>query len=189
MTTELILPFPTPQWIYEGVVAEDFEDGTGAVFNRTPRQIHANLLALVDFINLMKGSIQVVTENLSSSEASKLLWVDTSAGAKSIVLPSTPAPGQWIFIGDYKGTAKTGNITLTSPQKINGIVAPFVLNQNQQTVLLEYVDEVVGWKQKTGYSNLSDHVADIDPHPQYTTEVEASNIAINNSIVFALALG
>lgn len=38
--------------------------------------------------------------------------------------------------------------------------------------------------------NIMDtHESALDPHPQYTTDLEATTIAVNNSITFAIALG
>ncbi len=38
-------------------------------------------------------------------------------------------------------------------------------------------------------TNLETHINDVDPHSQYTTDEESTEIAVNNSITFAIALG
>jgi len=49
----ITLPNPTPDWIYEGVDPAHFEDATGPVTNRAPKQIQSNIQYLVTILNTL----------------------------------------------------------------------------------------------------------------------------------------
>lgn len=45
------IPWQEPEWIYEGYDSNKFEDATGIVTNRAPKQIQENVLKIVENIN------------------------------------------------------------------------------------------------------------------------------------------
>jgi hypothetical protein len=74
-------------------------------------------------------------------------FIDTTSGAITINLPSTPSAGDIVAIADYDGTAITNNITIgRNSSNINGDATDLTINANYSAVTLVYVDATSGWR-------------------------------------------
>jgi len=85
-------------------------------------------------------------------------FVNTTSGAITVTLPSSPAAGAIVGIKDYANTADTNNITIgRNGSNIQGTAADFIINTEGRSVLLVYVDATKGWL-VTSASQASDIV-------------------------------
>jgi len=83
-------------------------------------------------------------------------FVNTTSGAITVTLPTTPSAGDIISIADYAGTAGTNNITVArNGSNINGDASDLTISNNNSAITLVYVDGTQGWK-GTETSNLND---------------------------------
>lgn len=74
-------------------------------------------------------------------------FVNTTCGAITVTLPTSPSAGDIISLKDYGGTWATNNVTICgNSSKINGVCATATLNTNSQSVTLIYVDSTKGWQ-------------------------------------------
>jgi hypothetical protein len=74
-------------------------------------------------------------------------FVDTTLGAITIDLPSTPAAGDIVAIADYNGTVSTNNITIgRNSSNINGDAADLLITKNYAAISFVYVDATAGWR-------------------------------------------
>ena len=83
-------------------------------------------------------------------------FVNTTSGAITVTLPSSPSAGDIVALKDYGGTWQTNNVTLArNGSKINGQCACGTLNTEAQSVTLIYVDGTKGWQ------DIHDSTADV----------------------------
>jgi len=74
-------------------------------------------------------------------------FVNTTAGAITVTLPSTPSAGDIIAIADYANTSATNNITVgRNSSKIDGGTVDGTIKINGQVYTLVYIDSTEGWK-------------------------------------------
>jgi hypothetical protein len=74
-------------------------------------------------------------------------FIDTTSGAITINLPSTPSAGDIVAIADYANTAATSNITVgRNSSNIDGEAVDAKIKINGQVYTLVYVDATEGWK-------------------------------------------
>jgi hypothetical protein len=74
-------------------------------------------------------------------------FINTTSGAITVNLPSTPAAGDIVAIADYANTSATNNITVgRNGSKIDGENKDAVIVVNGQVYTLVYVDATEGWK-------------------------------------------
>ena len=74
-------------------------------------------------------------------------FINTTSGAITINLPSTPAAGDIVAIADYANTSATNNITVgRNGVNIDGNTIDGTINVNGQVYTLVYVDATEGWK-------------------------------------------
>ncbi len=74
-------------------------------------------------------------------------FINTSGGAITVTLPSSPSAGDIVALKDYANTWDTNNVTLgRGGSKINGQCACATLNTESQSVTLIYVDGTKGWQ-------------------------------------------
>ena len=86
-------------------------------------------------------------------------FVNTTSGAITVTLPSSPSAGDAIGIKDYANTADTNNITIgRNGSNINGDASNYIMNVEGLSVLLVYVDSTKGWL-LTNASKASDITA------------------------------
>ena len=74
-------------------------------------------------------------------------FVNTTGGAITVTLPSSPSAGDIISLKDYANTWDTNNVTVArNGSKINGICGCVTLDTDSQSVTLIYVDGTKGWQ-------------------------------------------
>ena len=73
-------------------------------------------------------------------------FVNTTSGAITVTLPSSPTAGDTVGIADYANTADTNNITIgRNGSNVQGEAKDFVINTEGGTIVLIYVDATKGW--------------------------------------------
>lgn len=85
------LPYPEPDWIYEGYDASKFEDATGIVTNRAPKQIQENVIRIRDNINKDLDPRLIILEQL------RLIYRD------SPVYSNSETYKEWFVVNDGNG--------------------------------------------------------------------------------------
>jgi hypothetical protein len=75
-------------------------------------------------------------------------FCNTTSGAFTVTLPSSPSAGAIVAVSDYANTAATNNITINpdGTDKINGVNRNATISTNGVAVTLIYVDSTIGWK-------------------------------------------
>ena len=73
-------------------------------------------------------------------------FTDTSGGAFSVTLPSSPSAGNVVAVADYANTWDTNNLTIArNGSNIEGDASDFVCNTEGSTITFVYVDATKGW--------------------------------------------
>jgi hypothetical protein len=73
-------------------------------------------------------------------------FVNTSSGAITMTLPSSPSLGDEVSIIDYAGTFDTNNLTVgRNSQPIMGTAADLTVSTERAGFTLVYVDSTQGW--------------------------------------------
>ena len=73
-------------------------------------------------------------------------FVNTTSGAITVTLPSSPAAGAIVGIKDYANTADTNAITIgRNGSNIQGSANDYLINTEGRSVILVYVDATKGW--------------------------------------------
>src|SRR5210317_1731010 len=86
-------------------------------------------------------------------------FVNTTSGAITVTLPSSPSAGDVVGIADYANTADTNNITIgRNGSNIQGQASDFIISTEGTSILLIYVDATKGWL-STDAAQASDIVA------------------------------
>jgi hypothetical protein len=74
-------------------------------------------------------------------------FCDTTSAAFTVTLPATPSAGDIVALSDYTGTWTTNNVTVgRNSSNINGAASDLLLNGNNTTATLIYVDATEGWR-------------------------------------------
>ena len=74
-------------------------------------------------------------------------FINTTSGAITVTLPSSPSAGDIVAFKDYANTWDNNNVTVArNGSKINGICQCATLNTESQSVTLIYVDGTKGWQ-------------------------------------------
>jgi hypothetical protein len=74
-------------------------------------------------------------------------FADTSSAAFTVTLPAAPSAGDIVALSDYTGTWGTNNLTVgRNSSNINGAAADLILNIDNTTATLIYVDATEGWR-------------------------------------------
>ena len=90
-------------------------------------------------------------------------FVNTSGGAVTVTLPSSPSAGDVVAFKDYGNTWDTNAVTICrNSSKINGACANATLNTESQSVTLIYVDGTKGWQ------DIQDSTSNVTGNPGYT---------------------
>ena len=93
-----------------------------------------------------------------TSVSGKGYFVNTTGGAVTVTLPSSPSAGDIVAIADYANTFATACKAVTvgrGGSKINGVCSDATLSTDGQSVTLVYVDATRGWK------TVTDSTADV----------------------------
>ena len=89
-------------------------------------------------------------------------FVNTSGGAVTVTLPSSPNAGDIVSIADYTNTFCTHAVTVgRNGSKIGGVCADAVLETQGQSITLVYVDGTEGWK------NVQDSTSNVTGNPGF----------------------
>ena len=72
-------------------------------------------------------------------------YLNTTTGAITVTLPSSPTVGDSIGIIDYAGTAASNTITLTSSNNIQGSSDDKIVNYTRGALRITYADTTQGW--------------------------------------------
>jgi len=73
-------------------------------------------------------------------------FVNTTSTAVTATLPASPLAGDTITFSDYTGTFQINNLTIDrNGSNIRGSASNFILNKENQTITLVYVDATEGW--------------------------------------------
>ena len=84
-------------------------------------------------------------------------FVNTTGGAITVTLPSSPSGGDIVAISDYAGTSTTNNITVArNGSNINGAASDLTISAENSAVTLIYVDGTEGWK--TTYTSNTNNI-------------------------------
>jgi hypothetical protein len=74
-------------------------------------------------------------------------FVNTTSGAITITLPTSPAAGDIVAFADYALTWDTNNLTLDpGSNKINGDTTDYTVSSEGKSLTLVYTDSTQGWK-------------------------------------------
>ena len=83
-------------------------------------------------------------------------FVNTTGGAVTVTLPSSPSAGDIVAVVDYAGTAACNSITIgRNGSNINGSASCLTITKADSGITLVYVDGTEGWK-NTETSNIAD---------------------------------
>ena len=83
-------------------------------------------------------------------------FVNTTSGAITATLPSSPSAGDVVAFKDYAGTFGSNNLTLgRNSSNIQGVANDSIISTNRASVVCVYVDATKGWLY-TNESNVSD---------------------------------
>jgi hypothetical protein len=81
-----------------------------------------------------------------SGVSGKGYFINTTSGAVTITLPSSPSAGAIVSISDYAKTSATNNITIgRGGSKISGLCSDHKITTSGRAVTLVYVDATKGW--------------------------------------------
>ena len=72
-------------------------------------------------------------------------YLNTTTGAITVTLPSSPTVGDSVGIIDYAGTAASNTITLTSSNNIQGSSDDKIVNYTRGALRITYADTTQGW--------------------------------------------
>jgi len=91
-------------------------------------------------------------------------FVNTTSGAVTVTLPSSPSAGDFVAFKDYAETFATNNLTINrNGSNIQGNANNSLLNTNRASVVLIYVDSTEGW-----LYTVENNVGDLE-NKQYVT--------------------
>jgi hypothetical protein len=104
----------------------------------------------------------VVTASTVTVEAGKGYWINTTSNACTVTLPSSPAVGDQIILGDYARTWDTNAITIDSNgNNFQGEDDSYTVDYDTegQTINLVYADSTKGWIPTNDIANALTPVA------------------------------
>ena len=88
-----------------------------------------------------------ITANPNPAVSGVGYFCDTSSASFTVTLPAAPSAGAIVALSDYTGTWTTNNLTVgRNSSNINGAAADLLLNENNTTATLIYVDATEGWR-------------------------------------------
>jgi hypothetical protein len=94
-------------------------------------------------VNWQTGSIKTTNFNAANGEG---YFADTSSGAFTMTLPSSPSAGNIVAVKDYANTFDSNALTIgRNGSNIGGVAADAVLSAEGTSITLVYVDATKGW--------------------------------------------
>ena len=138
--------------------------GTTLTFSTPPQNGYTIEVMAFDTISVGNASVSatswqsaIKTSNFTA-EKGKGYFVNTSGGAITVTLPSSPLLGDTVAVSDYGGNSATNKITFTSSNNIQGQSGNRELATDNGSVKLVYSDSTKGWVTATdstdGLSNI-----------------------------------
>ena len=92
----------------------------------------------------------VITSGTTAATAGNGYFCNTTAGAITLTLPSSPTLGDEVSFVDYAGTFDTNNLTIgRNSEKINGSSADLTVATERASNTLVYTDGTQGWLLKS----------------------------------------
>ena len=89
-------------------------------------------------------------------------YLNTTTGAITVTLPSSPTIGDSIGMIDYAGTAASNNIILTSSNNIQGSSDDKIVNYTRGALRITYADTTQGW---VASAAANDGTSALNPSP------------------------
>jgi hypothetical protein len=87
-------------------------------------------------------------------------FADTTSSEFTATLPSSPSAGAIVSFSDYAGTWGTNNLTVgRNGSNIRGSATDLILNVNNQSITLIYVDATEGWNVVQESNNINNFVS------------------------------
>ena len=115
-----------------------------------------NISNLANFGIQWQSVITADGSTVTSLEAGKGYFIDTSSAAGIVSLPTSSSAGDTIAIKDYSGTFGTNNLTIQrNGHNIQGNANNGIISTNRASLVLVYVDSTKGWIY-TNESNVAD---------------------------------
>ena len=138
------------QGVYQEKSTYDIS-GTTLTFSTAPQNGYT--IEVMAFSTISVGNNVIEATNWQSAiktsnftaEKGKGYFVNTSGGAVTVTLPSSPSLGDIVAVSDYGGSSATNNITFTSSDNIQGGSGNKVLATNNGSIKLVYSDSTKGW--------------------------------------------
>jgi len=91
-------------------------------------------------------SWQAIKTGTYTASAGEGVFANTTSGAFTVNLPSSPTLGDEVSIVDYAGTFDTNNLTVgRNSQPIMGTAADLTVSIERAGLTLVYVDSTQGW--------------------------------------------
>ena len=116
--------------------------GTALTFNTAPAQDVQIQIREIAFTDIW----QEVTAATYQAVKGQKLFVDCSASAVTVVLPSVPAMGDEVTIVDAMGNAAINNITVSrNGSNITGVAEDLTIDINDAAITLAYYNATRGW--------------------------------------------
>ena len=111
--------------------------------------IFSNNVSIANDGELIGGGTEwqaVKTANYTAS-AGEGIFANTTSGAFTVTLPSSPSQGDEVTIVDYAGTFGSNNLTVArNGSNIDGAATDATLSTNRLNVRFVYADATQGWK-------------------------------------------
>ena len=125
-------------------------NGTGGFSNVT---VGSNLTLSAGTLSATGGlAWQSVQTTGFTAVAGRAYPCNTTSAAFTVTLPASPSAGDQITLTDYAGTFQTNNLTISpNGNKIVGLTTNIVLNKNESSVQLVYIDSQRGWIAYSGF--------------------------------------
>ena len=149
-------------------------------------------------------AIKTATFTAASGEG---YFCNTSGGAFTVNLPSSPSVGDIVAIKDYGSSFATNNLTIgRGGSNMNGDAIDGVRNTNNESLTLVYADATKGWlavEEGTGYvgesfieatgGTITTVCTNFKVHtftgPGTFCVSQISNVAANNAVAYAVVAG
>ena len=91
-------------------------------------------------------SWQPVKTSAYTAVAGQGVFANTSGGAFTVTLPSSPTLGDFVSFIDYAGTFDTNNLTIARNGKnIQGVAEDLTVSVERAGLTLVFVDDTQGW--------------------------------------------
>jgi hypothetical protein len=93
----------------------------------------------------VKRNVYIVEDYTASNN--DIIFVDTSASAHTVTLPSSPSLGEKVLIADLADNAGTNNIIVNrNSSKIDGVEENFLIDINNGKIEFIYTNSTYGWR-------------------------------------------